>query len=149
MEEKQESKIVEVNGVKMELDYRTAKMSVVDTFKVGDSVKLLKNESYSAPSVKFGVIVGFEEFKSLPTIVVLYLDFNEMKYAYINKDSKNEIIKSQEHDLASEKNWILDRMKSKIEKAEVELANEKRNYKLFMEQFGKFFENKEDQEEAI
>lgn len=149
MEQKEESKIVEVNGVKMELDYRTAKMSVVDTFKVGDSVKLLKNETYGTPTVKFGVIVGFEEFKSLPTIVVLYLEYSEMKYAYINKDSKNEIIKSQEHDLVSEKNWILDRMKSKIEKAEVELANEKRNYKLFMEQFGKFFENKEEKENVV
>ena len=41
-DEKEYMKTIEINGVKLEIDLRTAKR--VDTFKIGDNVKVLKKE---------------------------------------------------------------------------------------------------------
>lgn len=55
--------IVEINGIKMAIDERTATIQKVDTFKVGDPVKVLIKE-YSSYNAKFGVIIGFDNFKN-------------------------------------------------------------------------------------
>ena len=84
-----EKQIVKIGGIKMEVDMRHAKR--VDTFHIGDPVKLLLTEGNS---VMAGVIVGFEEFLTLPTIVVAYLSmdyFNSgLKFAYINTESADK-----------------------------------------------------------
>lgn len=132
-------KIVEINGIKMVIDERTATVQRVDTFKVGDPVKLLY-KSYSNFEVKFGVIAGFDMFKARPTITVAYLDFNELKFIYIHKDSEHEMLAVESHDMVMEKTWILDRMQEKITKAEQEL-NELKNKKIYFEKhFGKYFQ---------
>lgn len=85
-------RVVEINGIKIEVDLRTAKR--VDQYKVGDRVKVLikgYNESYKSHP---GVIVGFDEFKALPTIVVAYVESSSwstsaIKMAYINSGSKD------------------------------------------------------------
>ena len=60
-------RIVEIDGVKVEVDLRTAKR--VDSFRVGDNVKIL-DKSYQDYKVKPGIIVDFAEFQELPTIVI-------------------------------------------------------------------------------
>ena len=67
-----EKRIVEIDGVKIEVDLRTAKR--VDTYKVGDNVKIL-DKQYSDYKVKPGIIVDFAEFQELPTMVIAV--FNE------------------------------------------------------------------------
>ena len=92
--------IIEINGVKMELDMRHAKR--IDELRVGDRVKvLLKN--YSDYKVHAGTIIGFEPFKALPTVIVAYIEtgYNsaEVKFVYFNSSSKDvEIVKAIDDD---------------------------------------------------
>ena len=67
----EEKRIIDINGMKMEVDLRTAKR--IDTFKVGDNVKVLATEYNGTHSIKPGVITDFAMFKDLPTIVVAVL----------------------------------------------------------------------------
>lgn len=85
----EQKRIVEINGVKVEVDLRTAKR--VDEFKVGDKVKLLV-KGYSDYKSCYAVIIGFDEFKKLPTLIVAYIEdgYNaDIKTAYINAESKD------------------------------------------------------------
>lgn len=77
-----EKKIIEIGGVKLELDMRTGKTTQIDTFKVGDNVKVLIKE-YDSYKSYAGVIVGFDNFKERPTIIVAYL-----KMGYSEADIK-------------------------------------------------------------
>ena len=67
--------IVEVNGIKLEVDLRTAKRidQLTDQLTIGSRVKCLVKQ-YSDFKTVPGVVVGFEPFEKLPTIVVAYLD---------------------------------------------------------------------------
>jgi hypothetical protein len=82
--------VIEINGVKMEVDLRTARK--VEAYKVGDNVKvLLKTYSDSYASYP-GVIVGFDDFKQLPTIVICYINTGYdggVKFVYLNTASKD------------------------------------------------------------
>lgn len=60
-------RIVEINGVRLEVDLRSAKR--IDEFKVGDTVKVLDNRN-DKNDVRTGVITDFANFKELPTIIV-------------------------------------------------------------------------------
>ena len=62
-----DKKIIEVNGIKLEVDMRYAKR--IDEFKVGDTVKVLDNRN-DRNELKSGVITDFASFKELPTIMV-------------------------------------------------------------------------------
>lgn len=131
--------IVEINCIKMAIDERTATIQKVDTFKVGDPVKVLIKE-YSSYNAKFGVIIGFDNFKNRPTITVAYVDYSELKYVSIHQGSEHELLAVESHDLVMEKTWILDRMKDRIIRKEQELAEEKSKYENFIAMFGKYFE---------
>lgn len=131
--------IVEINGIKMAIDERTATIQKVDTFKVGDPVKVLIKE-YSSYNAKFGVIIGFDNFKNRPTITVAYVDYSELKYVSIHQGSEHELLAVESHDLVMEKTWILDRMNDRIIRKEQELAEEKSKYENFIAMFGKYFE---------
>lgn len=135
-----DTKIIEINGIKMSIDDRTATISKVDTFKIGDPIKLLY-KSYSSYEPKFGVIVGFDNFKARPTITIAYLDSTELKYCYIHQGSEHEMLPVESHDLKLEKTWILDRMKDRILKQEQSLSEEKSKFENFKNMFGKYFEN--------
>lgn len=60
-------RIIEINGVKLEVDLRSARR--IDEFRVGDSVKVLDNRS-GKNEMKAGVITDFANFKELPTMIV-------------------------------------------------------------------------------
>lgn len=60
-------RIIEINGVKLEVDLRSARR--IDEFRVGDSVKVLDNRS-GKNEMKAGVITDFANFKELPTLIV-------------------------------------------------------------------------------
>lgn len=85
-----DKRIVEIAGVKMEVDLRTAK--TVEAYKVGDSVRVLVKgygESYTAHS---GIIVAFDDFQKLPTIVVAYVNtsYSEEPVKIVHINSKSE-----------------------------------------------------------
>lgn len=135
-----EEKVITINGVKMAIDERTATVSKVDTFKVGDPVKLLYQRYSDSYEAKYGVIIGFDQFKNRPMITVAFLDSSELKYCYIHEGVKHEIAAVESHDLVMEKTWILDQMKDRILKKERELAEEKSKMENFVNMFGKYFE---------
>lgn len=60
-------RIIEINGVRLEVDLRSARR--IDEFRVGDSVKVLDNRS-GKNEMKAGVITDFANFKEIPTLIV-------------------------------------------------------------------------------
>ena len=68
------TRIIEINGIKMELDARSGKVSRIDTLKIGTKVKLLRKQYGDSFSVNIGVVIGLDEFKVLPTIQIAYLN---------------------------------------------------------------------------
>ena len=133
--------IIEINGIKMEVDMRHAVR--VDHFKIGDPVKLLL---ISDNTVKSGVIVGFEQFEKLPTIVVAYLKSDYwttgIDFAYINSKSsdKYEIVASDRDTLLSvDKAAIIGKMDDEITKKEQEIIEMKRKKQFFLDRFGVYF----------
>lgn len=82
---------IEIDGVKIEVDLRTAKR--VEELRVGSRVKVLK-KSYSEWKVYHGVVIGFEPFKNRPTIIVAYCEvtYNEAKIEFLYYSGKDENI---------------------------------------------------------
>lgn len=130
-----EKTVIEVNGVKLEVDLRTARR--VDELRVGDRVKVLTKE-YTEYRVYAGTIIGFEPFQNLPTVIVAYLkrDYNgpEVKFLYYNAQSKEtEIVKAIDDDqLDIDKATVVQHMEREVEKklAEVEDLRAKKAYFL-------------------
>ena len=88
----EQTQIIEINGVKMEVDLRHAKM-VHENIRVGSRVKLMGKDAYGGPSVYPGIVIGFENFQDLPTIVVAYVNISYseavLNFAYINNSKKS------------------------------------------------------------
>lgn len=139
------TRIIEINGVKMEVDLRTAVR--VDTLRVGTKVKLLCKNDYSGIKVFPGVVVGFEPFEAMPTILVAYVEqnYNEagVKVAYINSSDKSrekwEIVPSVDDDLPIAKASVLRSMDREIEKKQAEIADIESKRAYFLANFGMYF----------
>lgn len=130
--------IIEVNGVKLEVDLRTAKR--VDELRVGDRVKVLI-KGYSEYKVHAGTIVGFEPFQNLPTVIVAYLEHDwasvGVKFLYFNAQTKEtEIVKAIDDDqLDINKADILQRFDKEIAKKHEEAEDLERRRKFFVDNF--------------
>jgi hypothetical protein len=136
------NRIVEINGVKMELDLREAR--TVDTFKVGDKVKLLKKE-YSSYKSYPGMIIGFDQFKALPTIIVAYVDTDysgaDIKFAYMNAETEGiEICLADRLDLPVSQENVISLFDRDIVKKRREIEELERKREYFVENFNKYFE---------
>lgn len=134
-------RIIEINGVKLEVDLRHAKR--LDTFRVGDRVKLLK-KNYDSYTVHTGIIASFDEFVQRPSIVVAYISdgYSDagLKFATINKDSKDyEICPAYEADVEFSKADILSQMDMAIEKARASMRDLEEKRRYFLANFGRFF----------
>lgn len=93
--------VVEVNGVKLEVDLRSAKR--IDTLQVGSRVKVLTKGYGNDYKVRPGVVAGFEPFEKLPTIVVAVLDITyleaKLEFVLFNAESKDvEVVAALDHD---------------------------------------------------
>lgn len=137
--------IIEINGVKMEVDTRYVRR--IDTLVVGSKVKLLQKATpYAAMQVRPGVVVGFEPFQSLPTIIVAYLEIDYasacLKFAYINAGSadKYELIASIDDELPVAKADILTRMDREIEVKRKEITDLEVKRDYFLRHFNAYFE---------
>lgn len=140
-----EKRIIEINGIKMEIDLRTAKR--IDEFKIGDNVKVLRR-SGNEYTVLAGVIIDFVDFKELPTIQIATFRFdywgNHLEFINFNAQSKDlEVCGVSEHELALEKNKVVDQFDREIAKKTNELDDilNKKNYLL--KHFGKYFTNQQ------
>lgn len=135
-------RIIEINGVKLEVDLSLAR--VVDNYRVGDNVKLLKKRYSDTWENYAAVIVGFDNFKERPTIVVAYLDSSSsdnISFEYINKDSKDvEMCPMNPAEVVLRKDTVCDNFDRQIAKAERELADIRKQKSFFVEKFGQYFE---------
>lgn len=141
--------IVEVNGIKLEIDLRHAKK--IDTFRIGDKVKVLVPDYNNRRHVCPGVIVGFEPFRELPTIIVAYLkcEFGDAKLVFLsyNTDqSEYDLVPCTDDYLPIEKDYVVERMDREITKKETELAEIKARKDYFLNHFDLYFDNTKDKD---
>jgi len=137
----EERRIIEVNGIKLEVDLSTAR--VVDNYRIGDQVKVLVKDYLEYKSFA-GVIIGFDNFKERPTIIIAYLrlDYSEasIKFIYFNSDTKEaEICPANPRDIPFDKNRVMELLDRKITKTEEELSDLKNKKDYFLTEFGKYF----------
>jgi len=146
-------KIVEIGGVKMALDMRQATVQSVDTFRVGDSVKVLIKD-YTGYKDYAGVIAGFDAFKARPTIIVAYLDvgYSEatLKSVYINQDTEDtEICLASGQDVPFERDTVLKLMDRKITATETALQEARIAKERFLSMFNRYFGEYAEVEAAV
>jgi len=136
-----DTRIVEVNGVKLEIDLREARQ--VTSYKVGDKVRVLVKD-YSSYAAHTGMIVGFDDFKNRPTIIVAYLDSsryeNPLKFVYINSSSEDiELAPLVDSFIAVEKSDILDHFEAQILKTQEKVKELEQKKRYFLKYFDAYF----------
>lgn len=142
----QNTTIIEINGVKLEVDLRSARR--IDNLQVGSRVKCLV-KSYSEHKVHPGVIVGFEPFEKLPSIIVAYLDVDYsgvgIKFkSYNAKCDDFEIVADLDNNaLEVNKADMINKMDREIEKKRMELEEVESRKAFFLRNFGVYFSETE------
>jgi len=133
-------RIVEINGIKLEIDERTAR--TVESYRVGDRIKVLVKE-YSAYAVYPGVIVGFSDFKDLPTIDIMYVTRGygaEFRFISINAQStETGIAPSNEAEVLLDKQGVMNELDRQERQAEVALADIRKKREYFTKRFAAAF----------
>lgn len=135
---------IEINGVKMEVDLRHAKR--VETISIGTRVKVLRKKYGDSYEVLQGIVIGFEPFKELPTMIlaVANIDYNEAKVEFIYYNSKTEnleVVVSSDDDLAAlDKSDFISRIDREIVKKETEIQELHARKVYFLEKFKCYWE---------
>lgn len=136
-----DTKIIEINGVKFEVDARTATLKEISTVKLGSRVKVMLPQYGDSVKVCHGVVVGFEPFQSNPVIIVAYLEdayssAPEIKFLYYTSKSKESIVISTENDCeALAKDHVCGAIEKKIAKLEQEIQDLKDRKEYFLKNF--------------
>jgi len=133
---------IEINGVKFEVDMRHA--TRIDTLRVGDRVKVLVKK-YSDYAIYPGVVVGFENFAAMPSILIAYMDVSYsgagLVFVTFNSATKDiEIVKSVDDDqLDLNRDDIIQKMDRDIAAKEIELEALHAKKAFFNAKFGQYF----------
>lgn len=114
-------RIVEINGVKLEVDMRYARR--IDEFKVGDTVKVLDKRN-DKNELRTGVITDFANFKELPTIMVAiykaatyWSDSPSIEFIPFNADTEDiEIVGVSAEEIIVSRETIIDKFNDDIAK---------------------------------
>ena len=132
-------KIIEINGVKMEVDLRQAK--VVDSYRVGDSVKVLEKRYNETYEVNYGAIIGMADFQKLPTIELLVVNHDgNVKFLSYNANTKDtEIAPLNPQEIRFDYENIFQILDRKIQQEENELREAKERKRAFVDAFGTIF----------
>lgn len=143
----EEKRIIEIDGIKVEVDLRSAKR--IDTFKVGDNVKVLCKSYNDKYEVKPGIITDFANFKDKPTIVVAV--FNDggwnssptisFIYIYEGMEDKYEIVFADGDELKLTKDGVVEKFEREIQKK----RNEAQDLENQLNYFKKHFLKKRDE----
>ena len=142
-----QKQVVEVKGVKVEVDLSTAQR--IDTFAIGTRVKVLRTE-YSQAKVLPGVVVGFEPFNDLPTIIVAvfkssYSDV-DIEMIYYNSGSEGvELIAASDvqdfDDLILSRDECLAVFTKQIAKLQAEINGLENKRRYIASKFGLLFKD--------
>jgi len=141
--EENTKRIVEINGVKIEVDLRYAK--TIESYKVGDKIKVLKKKYSDTYASYPGIIAGFDNFKELPTLVIAHIDIGgynsqAIEFDYLNKNSTDiEICPMVDDYISLTKETVLDFIDKAITKSENEILELKHKKDFFLLNFSKYF----------
>lgn len=140
---KMSTRIIEINGMKFEVNMETAKR--IDQFKVGDNIKVLRKSYGDKYDVQPGVIVQFVNFKELPTIQIAIFkqDYSGSTIEFINYNSETvdiEITLCSPHELKLEKESVLDKMQNEINRKLSEANDLEARRDWFVQYFHKYFD---------
>ena len=134
-------RVIEIGGVKVEVDMRSAKR--IESYKVGDPVKVLRKSYADSWNVCPGVIVGFCDFKKRPTIEVLvvasaYGTANIEIVAISAETQDTEIAPFGDYEIAFTKATIFEKLDAEIatHREQIRLIETRRA--AFDRYFGKF-----------
>lgn len=123
--ENENKRIIEINGIKLEVDLRSARR--IDEFKVGDTVKVLDRRN-DKNEMKAGVITDFANFKELPTIIVAvykagdYWSKPTIEFINFNSDTKDiEIVGVSSEEIIVSRETIVQKFDDEIAKKRDEL----------------------------
>jgi len=142
-------RIVEIGGIKVELDLRTAK--VIETYRVGDPVRLLLKPEYSTDyKICPGFLIGLYPFKDLSSICVAYVDGETwgstpaIKFVYINSKSKHEIAPMAEAEVPGVLKNAQELFTAAIDKKARELFELEQQRDFFLRRMGTIINNTEE-----
>lgn len=135
--------VIEVNGVKLEVDMRYARR--IDTLRVGSKVKVMTKGYGNDFKVHSGVVVGFEPFPDLPTIIVAYVEASwsssELKFQSINSKTEGfQIVAAVDDDLQLDREQIIAQMNREITKKEQEIDGIRERISYFERNFKAYWE---------
>jgi hypothetical protein len=140
-------RIIEINGIKMEIDLRQAKS--IDAYKVGDNVKVLIKRYEKQYESHPGVIAGFDNFTERPAIVVAYLDINyngaELKTVTLTKDSADIELCPMLDNIPFERAKVTDLLNRKITLKEQELEDLRQQKRYFEEHFAHYWNDSKEE----
>lgn len=136
-----EKRIVEINGVKLEVDMRYARR--IDEFKVGDTVKVLDNRD-GKNEMRTGVITDFANFKELPTMMVAvykagsYWEKPTVEFIPFNSNTEGiEIVGVSAEEIIVSRETIIQKFDDEIAKKRDELNDLIVKRDTFVKYFGK------------
>lgn len=132
------SRIIEINGIKIDVDLSTAK--IVDTYRVGQPVKLLKKRYSDTWESHPAVIIGFTPYAKRPAIELLYMDGSELKFETFYEGVESEIAPFNEYEFKFSKADIVNRLNRKITENENELQELQSKKQAFLDNFGTLME---------
>ena len=146
--EENAKKIIEVNGVKLEVDMRYARR--IDEFRVGDNVKVLDKRS-GKNELKSGVITDFANFKDLPTIMVAVYDTGDywtaptIRFIPYNSDTEDiEIVGVSAEETIVSRETIVQQFDDEIVKQRDKLNDLIIKRDTFVKYFGSKAEERKD-----
>lgn len=140
-------RIIEINGVRLEVDLRSARR--IDEFRVGDTVKVLDTRN-NKNEMRTGVITDFANFKELPTLIVAmykagdYWSEPSIEFITYNSDTKGiEIVGVSAEELIVSRETIVQKFDDEIAKKRDKLND----LIIKRDTFVKYFGQKQEAEE--
>jgi hypothetical protein len=134
---------VEVGGKRFLVDMTGAK--VVDEFKIGDPVKVLTKRYNDEYDTNHGMIIGFDAFENLPTIIIAdfehrYGNEAELKVVNYNRQTTGvEICHATPAELKLDPQAVIDHVNMSISKLRNEIRELQNKKDFFLRNFSKVF----------
>ena len=139
-------RIIEINGIKLEVDLRSARR--IDEFRVGDNVKVLDSRNGKS-LVRSGIITDFANFKELPTLIVAmycppdYWSKPSIEFLYYNSQTEDvEIVGVSAEEVIVSRETVVQKFDDEIAKKRDELNDLIIKRDTFVKYFGKKEEGK-------
>ena len=134
-------RIIEINGVRLEVDMRSARR--IDEFRVGDNVKVLDSRGGNN-LVRSGVITDFANFKELPTLIIAmycppdYWSKPSVEFLYFNSQTEYvEIVGVSAEETIVSRETVVQKFDDEIAKKRDELNDLIIKRDTFVKYFGK------------